>query len=143
MRIDVSELLKKVGSESKIETELKVSYPEDGIELVKPVKLKVKLVNTGEEILLTGTLSTAAKMECSRCLGPSVSKVDAELEEHFRTEVGERVAKDLELEPDDFVFPLEGGHFVPIDEVVRQVIITALPTQPICSQNCKGLKEEE
>jgi uncharacterized protein len=138
MRIDVSELLKNIGAEAKVETELKLNYPDDGLVLTKPVKLKAKMVNTGEEILLTGKVSTVAKLECARCLKPCDVKITADLEERFRTDVGLRVAKDLELEEDDFVIPLEKGHFVPIDEVLRQVLIAAMPIKPLCNAKCEG-----
>ncbi len=142
MRIDVAELLKRIGADAKVETEFKLSFDKDELEITKPISLKAKLVNTGEEILMTGKVKTTVKLPCCRCLKPCEVKVESELEERFKTEAGERIAEKLELEDRDFVSALSKGRYIELDEVLRQVLLTALPTKPLCNENCKGDETE-
>ncbi len=79
MKIDLTELLRRVGNEADIEEEEAVNFPEDGLTLTRPVKVKLHLVNTGTSVLVNGTLAAEAELECARCLkrfkAPLVAKV--------------------------------------------------------------------
>ena len=68
MKIDVTELLKEVGSEESFEGEETASYPEDDLVTTEPIKIKVKLINTGKTILMLGKFKTRVKLNCVRCL---------------------------------------------------------------------------
>ena len=144
MKIDVSEVLKEVGSELGIDVEEKISFPKDGLKLVKPVRIKARLTNAGEKLLLKGSAETEAALSCSRCLKDFSLPLKVEFEEKFSQNIKPEPSgkKEIELGEDDFVFPIEGKR-IDLLEIMRQNLLTALPIKPLCSKDCRGIKEKE
>jgi len=141
VKIDLKELLREVGNETEIEMEERVSFPEDGLVLTKPVSIKAHLTNTGTLVLLDGTLETEAELDCSRCLKKFRFPLAASLSEEYSREPspseGKR-GKGIELKEEDFVYPIAADSSIDFDEVIRQNLLLALPIKPLCSAACKG-----
>ena len=99
MKIALTELLRHVGNEADVLEEEKVSFPEEGLKLTRPVKVNLHLINTGASVLLNGTLETEAELECSRCLKkftrPIITKAS---EEYAKKLPGAAVKKGKEVE---------------------------------------------
>lgn len=141
MKIDLTELLRQAGNEADIAEEAKVSFPEDGLNLTKPVKLDLHLVNTGASVYVTGTLATEAELECSRCLKKFKRALSVRVEEEYVKELPAQAAKNvkaLELKADDFVYPLGRDNSLDLWELVRQNLTLALPIKILCRETCKG-----
>jgi uncharacterized protein len=145
MQIDVGELLKEVGRSVDIEDEVRRSYPEEGLVLKAPIKVKVHLVNTGRSVLLTGTLETQAEQECVRCLKKFVAPLRARMDEEFSRSPRQRAPHggEIGLTEKDFVFSLQDEHLLDLEEVIRQNLILALGAKPLCRGNCPGLGEKK
>lgn len=141
MKIDLKELLRQVGNEADICEERGVSFPEDGLNLTRPVKIDLHLVNTGASVWVSGTLATEAELECSRCLKkfkrPLVTKVE---EEYVRDPLPtpQKKSKELELKPEDFVYPIGPDNSLDLGETIRQNLMLALPIKTLCREACKG-----
>ncbi|MCX5750795.1 MAG: DUF177 domain-containing protein [Candidatus Saganbacteria bacterium] len=138
MRIDVAELLKEIGRTSSLKEEINPSYKEEGLNLQEPVKIKIRLLNTGSGILLTGTLDTKIATECVRCLKKFTIPLHVELDEEFmRKNKGIRPhGGEIQLTEKDFVFALEDEHILDLEEVIRENLVMALPLKPVCSKAC-------
>jgi|WetSurMetagenome_2_1015567.scaffolds.fasta_scaffold572053_1 uncharacterized protein len=146
MKIDVSDLLKEVGSELKVEAVEEFSFPEEDIKLCSPVTVKLKLVNTGQTVLVTGSLKARVMMSCGRCLKEFEHPVDIKIEEEY-CKSGSQAAEDeweeedgereVELKDKDFVFEISEQNVLDLDEAIRQNIIVSLPIKAICSKDCK------
>ena len=140
MRIDLTELLRELGNEANIEKEQKVNYPEDGLVLTEPVKVKVHLINIGTSVLLSGTLKTEAELECSRCLKKFRLPVNVELhEEYAKNPYVPAGKKELELSAKDFVYPIEKDNTLDLGETIRQNLLLAVPMKPLCQEKCEGV----
>lgn len=141
MKIDLTELLREIGAEADIEEEEKVSFPEDGLVLTRPVKVKAHLTNMGPSVLVNMALETEAELECSRCLGgfrcPLTCRVDEEYSVAPPFPAGGK-KKEFELKEKDFVYPIGKDNALDLDEIIRQNLILALPIKPLCQNNCKG-----
>jgi len=136
MRIDIHELLKEVGLSTDIEKELNCSYPKEELILKAPIKLKAHLVNTGQTVLLTGSLDAIVELECVRCLKRFDLALHAELDEEFNNN---KVSSgphggEMRLTEKDFIFSLEDGHILDLSEVIRQSLILELPMKPLCNE---------
>jgi uncharacterized protein len=143
MKIDLTELLCKVGNESDVEEAEESSYPEDNLNLTKPVRMKLHFVNSGTMVILNGKIETEAELQCSRCLKKFSAPLLVKIKEDFakysslpRSNKG----GELELHDEDFVFPIEKDNTIDISEVIRQNLLLALPSKPLCSAKCQGLK---
>jgi uncharacterized protein len=143
VKIDLTELLQKVGNEAEVEQEDKVSFPDDDLNLTKPVKIKAHLVNTGTSVLMRGKAETEAELECSRCLKKFKFPLSIELEEEFtKNPFVPKKSKEIELKPEDFVSPIEKDSTIDLTELIRQDLLLALPIKTLCSPDCKGINTE-
>jgi uncharacterized protein len=142
MKINLTELLKKVGNEADLEEVDKVSFPADGLSLIRPIKLSLHLVNTGASVLLMGRVETEAEMECSRCLKNFELPLAIDLEEEFtKSPPVPKRKKEIELEPEDFASSINEDNTIDLTELVRQNLLLALPIKVLCSPDCRGIEE--
>jgi len=143
VKIDLTELLHKIGNEADVEISEKVSYPADDLNLTKPVKMNLHLVNAGTQVIMEGTIISEAELSCSRCLGKFKQPVSVEIKEAFAKDLfpsGSKKGKELELYEQDFISPIEKDNSIDISEVIRQNLLLALPIKALCNKKCQGLK---
>lgn len=143
MKIDLSKLLREVGDTVDIQESEAVSYPDDNLTLVKPVEMDLQLINAGDLILLRGNVSTAAELDCARCLNKYVLPLDVEINEEFSSEVpvpSKNKREEKELHAEDFISPLDKDKTIDVSEIVRQNLLLELPLQPLCRKDCPGQK---
>ncbi len=145
--VDIVPLLKNVGKILKIDETEEVSYPDDGLVLVAPVRIVGELVNTGRSILLTGKVRTKILLQCSRCASDFEYPVKFDIEENYVRPQNEIVefeeesgGGEHELTDDDMVFEVEPNNKINISEAIRQNLLTAIPIKPLCDEKCKGGK---
>jgi len=142
--IDVGQLLKRTGNEEKIRAEEKISFPEDDLVITAPVRIDIRLVNTGESILVTGEIETKVTLNCVRCLKDYERNISVDLEEEYvrqpkRVQAGRK--KGVKPGEEDAGFSIGEDGSINLTEAVRQNLLTALPIKPLCSIDCKGLDE--
>ena len=148
MKIDVTDLLKSFGAEIKIDRSETLSFPpigdadkEDRLNLTSPVHVKLKLMNTGRSVLVSGTLKTTVRMTCCRCLKdfdlPVAIKIDEEYSKRQAVPRAGKAGEEIELKEKDFVFEIGEDNIIDLDEAIRQNIIVDLPIKPICNKACK------
>ena len=136
MRIDLTELLRGLGTEADIDKELKVNFAEDGLKAAKPVRVKLHLTNTGPLILMKGVAETEFELECSRCGKSFIASLAADISEEYSKyppSVKAAKGKEIELKDEDFVYRIEPDNTLDLSETVRQNLICALPLQTICA----------
>ena len=141
MKIDISDLLKSVGAELKIDKSEDLKFNKDELNLSSPVSLKLSLVNTGKTVLVSGTLKTKVRLECSRCLKEFEYPVSIKIEEEYVSKAStgrnkREEPEELELKDDDFVFEIDEKNIIDLDEAIRQNIIVSLPIKQLCSKSC-------
>lgn len=108
-----------------------------GVPAGEPVEIDLLLESVVEGVLVSGTAVATTSGECARCLDPISEQVEVELRELFaypdsatdtstdEDEVGRVVEERIDLEP-----------------VVRDAVLLALPSAPLCSPDCPGLCTE-
>jgi len=108
-------------------SELAPDFQDELMRLAHPVEYELTVERQSEAVLVTGSLRTHVECECSRCLKGFL----------------------LPVQVDDFslLAPLEGEEAIPVDgdfadltPAVREDILLALPTNPLCGPDCRGLK---
>ncbi|MFC1571417.1 DUF177 domain-containing protein [Candidatus Margulisiibacteriota bacterium] len=144
MKIDLTELLQQVGNEADLEQEERVSFTEDNLNLVKPIKIKLHLTNTGESVLVNGAVETVAELECTRCLINFETPLGVKIEEEFsKTPPRPKKAKEVDLGPADFVYEINKDNTIDLTEVIRQNLLLAMPIKTLCAPDCSGITEKE
>ena len=96
------------------------------------------MLRTPNGVLVRARINTAAELECSRCLEPVEREVTMDLDEEFHPSVHILTGAPLEAAEDEAV-QIDEHHVLDLSEVVRQYLSTALPLQPLCSPDCRGL----
>ena len=110
------------------------------------VRLSARVL--GADLYLEGSLEGGAEVTCSRCL----ARYGAPIRERFRLVLepaGNRVPADPEaaeaLSADGLCLSdeLETGWYrgseIHIDRYVAEIVVLALPVQPVCKEECRGL----
>ena len=95
-------------------------------------ELELDVIRTEYEIIVKGTLEAEFSLQCARCLTPVLVSIQAEIERMYSWDPD--MLSDPEVEP---VSHNDGT--VCILDPVREAIILALPTVPLCDEQCKGL----
>lgn len=101
----------------------------------------VQLTRDDEIVTVDGRVTGQVTQPCARCLDPVAIPID----EHFRffmrppPEGGHEEGEEIELSPDalDYGF-LEGGA-VDVPSLIQEQVLLALPSQPLCRPDCKGI----
>ncbi|MGD9428827.1 YceD family protein [Arthrobacter russicus] len=116
--------------------------PMIGVQEGSDIRLDLNLEAVHEGIFVSGTATVHVVGECSRCLDPLAYDLDVDIQEMFFFEepVPERGAKE-ELEDDDEQRLVEHDH-LDLEPVLRDAVVTALPFQPVCQEDCQGLCSE-
>lgn len=147
MQFNVAGLLKEAtGSVRRYELQEDISELDPDLEMLGPLVGTVQLLRIHSGVLVTATLSTAARVTCNRCLEPIAMPVRFTVEESFRplTEVhtGRYLSPDeYEGSTDDLedeALLIDEHHILDISEVVRQNIWLAMPMYPGCNWTGSG-----
>jgi uncharacterized protein len=118
--------------------ELKPETATDDAESVELVG-NVRLLRTGEGVLVQGHLAAELAVPCSRCLEPVVVPVDVDLVEIFTPTLDIITGQAIRPEEDDRALWIDEHHILDLREVLRQDVLVAMPLHPLCREECRGL----
>lgn len=155
--VDTRELIRRPGSMRELSRT--VTAPERigtdviAIQAGQPVELDLRLESVVEGVLATGTVEATASGVCVRCLDDLGVALEVGFQELFaypeRAAHHSKVAgpaarkgsgKDIETDEDEQ--HVLDGDLMDLEEVVRDAVVTTLPFQPVCRDDCPGLCSE-
>lgn len=140
VQVDISELRREVGERKAFSFSgpLEDHFPA-GISLAGPVEVKGTVRNTGPAYLVEGSIRAQVEAVCGRCLTPFHQVVEAPLREEFREGSPPPPGQDEISDDSGLEVWFFQGDMMDLSEAVRQNLILALPTQPLCRPDCPGL----
>lgn len=110
--------------------------------MARDVTGTLTLMRLADGILLRGTISGAAFVECVRCLEIYEQPFEAELEQEYRStfDVAMATVDDDEDESDIVgeVGEIDEANEIDMAEPIRQFAILSLPMRPYCGEDCPG-----
>ncbi len=158
--VDTRELIRRPGTMRELS--LTVTAPERigtdviAIQAGHPVDLELRMESVVEGVLATGTVRATASGVCVRCLDDLEVGLEVFFQElfaypgraaHHATVAAPRArraggsgGKDTETDEDEQ--HVLDGDLMDLEEVVRDAVVTALPFQPVCQEDCPGLCSE-
>ena len=122
--------------------ELPISYWSQIYSFKEPIEVKVEAYRTEGRILTEIYIKSAANVPCSRCLEPAGVAIEGELRYLFSLDKEEdkRAEPDFEADGDEEVMILDSWEDeIDLGPLIWEVLITLLPSAPVCSQECRGL----
>ena len=133
--VNISSILKTLGSEFEITGEYMLPELVSGGEIyaVKgTVQLELLLQNIGPGIRVSGLVSADLLHDCSRCLNPSVTGVQADVDEVFYL----AVHGEYDEEPDTYKVEHDS---VDLAALIQESLLINLPVAPLCRPDCRGI----
>jgi len=99
------------------------------------LRLRGRLLKSGNDYFLRGNLQGTLETTCARCLEPARLAVDAPVAVTFVS--SDAAAADVEDDdPDVIKF---AGNEIDVSDEIRDEILLALPVGPLCGPDCRGL----
>ena len=135
MKLDITKGIQQKGFD--VAFDLLDSWTEDrwngdSVEYTAPVTLSGMYMLADETVIVRGIARAEITSPCARCLKPTVTTVEADVEEAFFRDVDGT----LEVDEDQFKY---SGHVLELDDAVRSAILLELPSRILCREDCKGL----
>lgn len=103
-----------------------------------PIDVALSFYRAGTELFFSGTLKTRSQAVCARCAEEFASAG----ERPFRLVMSPKAIGydgDSALRADDLEFSLYEGEEIDLSPLIREQILLALPTRPLCREDCRGL----
>ena len=104
----------------------------DTIAYVRPVSLSGTYMLADETVIVRGVARAVIQSPCARCLKPTLTPVEAEIDEAFVRDKGQ----EREADDDQYMY---SGHVLELDEAVRTALLLELPSRILCKADCRGL----
>lgn len=136
--VEVYPQLAEVASVKSIDGTLAMdSYAVGGMQFETPhgVAYHVELTNTGEGIVLAGSVSCQATTACTRCLKPVEIDVEGEAEGYYLLEPAQEAEGYAQ---DEFECVSPEGTF-DITDALHAALVYATPFVILCKEDCAGL----
>ena len=138
MRIEL-ESLEKGREFAKVYQPRELDLDEQELKLIEPAEIRGRIRRKGDEVQLVGQLRTNVEAACARCLKPVALPIAAEVTERFVPGVVWGAEEQHELSEQDLDLVVFDGEGIELDDVVREEILLALPSQVLCRPDCQGL----
>lgn len=101
-----------------------------------PLAWQVDVSNTGDALLVTGTVEGEAKTSCARCLNEFPLSVTGDIEGYFLLDAEKAAPEDMD---DDEFDVLPADNIIDLEPLIRAALLLEFPLVPLCEDDCKGL----
>ena len=91
------------------------------------------------EIRIEGKLDVAMNTPCDRCLETAAVTVDAPFDLVYMPADDRRSGGEAEIDRSAIEVGFYEGSGLRLNDVLREVVLLALPMQVVCSEDCKGI----
>ncbi|SDY55260.1 uncharacterized protein SAMN05444365_102620 [Micromonospora pattaloongensis] len=99
--------------------------------------LDLRLESVSEGVLVSGTVTGPVEGECGRCLRPINDSLTVTIQELYAYEN----STTDETTDEDEVGRMQGD-LIDLEPTLRDAVVLALPTNPVCREDCPGLCPE-
>jgi len=103
-----------------------------------PIEVVLSYYRSGMDLFLSGRIKARIAADCARC----AEECETASERPFRLVLSPKVVgygEETDLKADDLEFSLYEGDEIDLSPLIREQILLALPTRPLCQEDCRGL----
>lgn len=109
-----------------------------GMTVTGAARAELNIIQGDGVFYCSGRACCDVDFECSRCLMPFRYALEGEVDFSIQ-EVESAEQVDRDLIPDGELIVLAGTADVDISDPVREALLLAVPLQPLCREECRGL----
>jgi uncharacterized protein len=106
-------------------------------QLSEPLQVEVTFYRAERDLFFDGTVEGRVTATCARCLEPFPARVSQAFSLVLSPET--ELARELELGAGDLTQSFYSGPEVDLTPLVYEQAMLALPTRPLCAEECRGL----
>ena len=147
MKID---LFGAPGPEDHLDIEFdadEVDISQDDFTVYGPLKVVCDLHRSGDFVRAEGTVHAVFNMRCAMCLESYRQNIEGDFTFVARRlkqgenvpEIQENEENEEKINEEDLIFLDHDKNSIDITEFIRDAFLLAVPSKPVCSENCKGL----
>jgi uncharacterized protein len=142
LSFSVTDLLRAApGTVERFDVDVPTLALDEGLQVVRPIRGRVRLTNAGRGILVQAILETALAEQCARCLRPAEAPLTLEIEEEALPSIDLESGLPLDAASEPDVMRLTEHHELDLEPAVRDAISLAEPIAALCRPDCPGLCE--
>lgn len=108
----------------------------DLYDFAEPLCWQVDVTNTGDALLVTGTVEGKAKTSCARCVNDFSFPVIGEIEGYFLLDANSKAPDDMDSDEFDV---LPDNRIIDLEPLLHAALLLEFPLVPLCSDECLGL----
>jgi DUF177 domain-containing protein len=115
---------------------------ESGVRFKEPIRVQFRLLMMDQTVYLSGQAEAPTSLECVRCLDTVSFPFHASFQmnmEPQQSAPGNNPGPLRELHRQELDEHTYSGDVIDLSELVREQILLALPTYPLCRADCRGL----
>ena len=134
--VDVSAILGDPGASLEVDDDVpleRLSVGDTLMEFAVPPRTVLTVSNTGLGIVVTGTVSAQAMVECARCLEPFTLVVEGVVESGFLP-----AGEIAEADPDEGWESFDGESIDLLPAIVAALVME-VPFAPVHDESCRGI----
>ena len=113
-----------------------LSIGPDIYRFAQPIHWEATATNTGEAILIEGSVNATGATQCARCLDDVAVDFAGAIEGYFL--IGDDVDHPEDLDDDEFDV-LPDDHVIDLVPLIEAALIVEAPNMPLCREDCKGI----
>lgn len=139
LKFNVAQLLREeIGSKRSYDYDER-ELPLDEDTKLRELKGQVRFTRTPSGVLGDVRGGGVVDMECIRCLAVASQQVRFEFQDEFHSKIEVNTGAPLPKPEEEDPFFIDETHKVDLGEAIREYALLALPMQPLCREDCKGL----
>lgn len=112
--------------------------PAHEFHLCRPIGVRLSYYRAGMELFFEGELDAPIAAVCARC----AEEFTSDIRRRFRFVLAPRALgadETSDLGEEDLEFSTYEGEGIDLTPLIREQLLLALPTRPLCSDSCRGL----
>lgn len=139
MRVDLTKLEDSRTSFNFTLKPSEIDLEDEELKLIDDVKIEGKLTKHIAQTDVEGEISTQIEIDCSRCLNKVESFLDFPFSAAFVTPENYTEQTEKELDLAELEVSIIENEEIDLNELAREQILLAVPSQVLCTDDCKGL----
>jgi uncharacterized protein len=116
-----------------------IGFEHEDASLQEPVAADFILTHRGTDLRVKGTIQTAIRFQCSRCLTEYSSRLETRFDLCYLPQSDWKPDEEIELKYEDMGIGYYDGIALDVDLMVLEQIELMMPMKFICREDCRGL----